>query len=51
MMCSGKWAPPASSMLQRRSARQAEAREKFFGTVTGGSYHVTTQGALSLWPN
>ena len=29
--------------VQRRSARQAEAREKFFGTVTGGSYHVTIQ--------
>ena len=29
--------------LQRSSARQAEAREKFFGTVRGGSYHVTIQ--------
>jgi dienelactone hydrolase len=28
---------------QRRSARQVEARERFFGTVTGGSYHVTMQ--------
>jgi hypothetical protein len=29
--------------VERRSARQAEAREKFYGTVTGGSYHVTIQ--------
>jgi hypothetical protein len=26
---------------QKRSARQAEAREKLYGTVAGGSYHVT----------
>jgi hypothetical protein len=26
---------------QNRSARQAEAREKLYGTVRGGSYHVT----------
>ena len=26
---------------RRRSARQAEAREKLYGTVAGGSYHVT----------
>jgi hypothetical protein len=29
--------------VERRSARQAEAREKFYGTVKGGSYHVTMQ--------
>ncbi len=29
--------------VELRSARQAEAREKFYGTVTGGSYHVTIQ--------
>ncbi len=27
--------------VARRSARQAEAREKLYGTVTAGSYHVT----------
>lgn len=26
---------------RRRSARQAEAREKIYGTIAGGSYHVT----------
>jgi len=26
---------------QKRSARQAEARERLYGTVAGGSYHVT----------
>jgi Platelet-activating factor acetylhydrolase, isoform II len=28
---------------ERRSARQTEAREKLYGTVKGGSYHVTIQ--------
>ena len=41
--------------VARRTARQTEAAKKLYGTVAGGSYHVTiaTPGRLTLqrrWP-